>query len=571
MIPSEPLAAVDAQMRTLIDDLLAEQQSLTAVERFSRKHERGQLPAQARYYRELIPLEKPLPGEQYAFGVDLDACTGCKACVNACHSLNGLDEDEIWRNVGVIVGGTAERPYQQTVTTACHHCAEPACLLGCPVMAYEKDADTGIVRHLDDQCIGCQYCVLKCPYDVPKYSKKRGIVRKCDMCYNRLAADEAPACVQACPSGAITIRIASAEETRAQAEPGVRLIHGAFESSYTKPTTSYTTRKPIPANAHSADIYRLRLEDPHWPLIWMLLLSQLSAGIFVFLAVATLLPAKTFATIAPPLALTGFLALQAGLILSVFHLGRPLKAWRFFLGLRTSWMSREILAFGLFAGAAATVTLTSLLHLEKTRTVLVWAQQANWIFGSWLELFPLASIATATPLIALLTACTALAGIFCSAMIYVDTQRPFWRASLTFPKFFGTALVLGVAGTAAILSWMNTAGSPTHPASIIAVMLSVLYAAWEALFFRRSLRDPTAPGHRSARAIWKLLHPQLWWCAGLIGVATVAGFAAVFARGSLATNCATAFFLLTFGSAIIERYCFFTASDAPRMPGGIAS
>ena len=43
---------------------------------------------------------------------------------------------------------------------------------GCPVGAYEKDADTGIVRHLDDQCIGCSYCILKCPYDVPKYSKK---------------------------------------------------------------------------------------------------------------------------------------------------------------------------------------------------------------------------------------------------------------------------------------------------------------------------------------------------------------------------------------------------------------
>jgi len=209
--------------RTLIDDLLAEQQSLTAVERFSRKHERGEVPAQARYYRELIPLTRPQPGEQYAFGVDLDACTGCKACVNACHSLNGLDEDEIWRNVGVIVGGTIEQPYQQTVTTACHHCADPGCLLGCPVGAYEKDADTGIVRHLDDQCIGCQYCILKCPYDVPKYSKKRGIVRKCDMCYGRLTADEAPACVQACPSGAITIRIATEVETRAQAEPGVRL------------------------------------------------------------------------------------------------------------------------------------------------------------------------------------------------------------------------------------------------------------------------------------------------------------------------------------------------------------
>ena len=57
-------------------------------------------------------------------------------------------------------------------------------------MAYDKDPETGIVRHLDDQCIGCQYCVLKCPYDVPKYSERLGIVRKCDMCVGRLRAGE---------------------------------------------------------------------------------------------------------------------------------------------------------------------------------------------------------------------------------------------------------------------------------------------------------------------------------------------------------------------------------------------
>ena len=49
-------------------------------------------------------------------------------------------------------------------------------------------AVAGIVRHSADACIGCQYCVLKCPYDVPKYNARLGIVRKCDMCHSRLAA-----------------------------------------------------------------------------------------------------------------------------------------------------------------------------------------------------------------------------------------------------------------------------------------------------------------------------------------------------------------------------------------------
>src|SRR5678816_4247920 len=85
---------------SLVEELLADQQSLTVVERFSRAHDA--LPPGARY-RDLIPLEAPRPGEQYAFEVELDKCSGCKACVTACHSLNGLDDDETWRDVGLLV------------------------------------------------------------------------------------------------------------------------------------------------------------------------------------------------------------------------------------------------------------------------------------------------------------------------------------------------------------------------------------------------------------------------------------------------------------------------------------
>src|SRR5690606_25578319 len=134
--------------RTLIDELLAEQQRLTAVERFSRLHETNGLPAQARYYRDLIPQTKPQPGQQYAFEVDLDRCSGCKACVTACPSLNGLVETERWRSVGLLISDDWRTPHMQTITTACHHCVEPGCLEGCPVLAYDKDPATGIVRHL---------------------------------------------------------------------------------------------------------------------------------------------------------------------------------------------------------------------------------------------------------------------------------------------------------------------------------------------------------------------------------------------------------------------------------------
>src|SRR5438046_5333264 len=132
------LATAGRSPISLIDSYLAQQRELTAVERFSHTHDSGP-PAQEKYYRDLIPLTLPQPGQQFAFEVDLDSCTGCKSCVTACHNLNGLDEEETWRSVGMLVGGTTQQPVMQHVTTACHHCLEPACLQGCPVNAYEKD------------------------------------------------------------------------------------------------------------------------------------------------------------------------------------------------------------------------------------------------------------------------------------------------------------------------------------------------------------------------------------------------------------------------------------------------
>jgi formate dehydrogenase iron-sulfur subunit len=552
-------ALPEVEPRTLIDELLAEQQQLTAVERFARQHERDALPAQARYYRDLIPLTKPARGEQYAFAVDLDICTGCKACVSACHSLNGLDEDEIWRNIGVLHGGTVEEPYQQTVTTACHHCVEPACLEGCPVRAYEKDAETGIVRHLDDQCIGCQYCVLKCPYDVPKYSAKRGIVRKCDMCHSRLSVGEAPACVQACPSGAITIRIVQQWEIIESIQPGDALLPGAFDSSYTKPTTAYTSRRPIPAESRPGDAKALRLEHAHWPLVWMLVLTQVAAGLYVCGATLAGHPA-IFDLVKAPLAVAAFAILNLGLGVSVLHLGRPLGAWRAFLGLRTSWMSREILAFSIFAAPAAGFAACS-----------VWP----WVAAQFPALQTLEKYVDparfAGPLV-IVTAALGLIGVLCSAMIYVDTRRSYWSRELTFTKFFGTTFLLGSAGAAALLAWTGSlSGAPLADAAvafaILATIIRTALAGWEFHNLREGLNDVEHANHRTALILWNMQRPLVITRALLFVASTTFGLMAISQAGVFTAVCATVSFLLTFASQIIERYFFFTAVVAPRMPG----
>ncbi len=332
----------------IINEALLEQQTLrTPVALFADEYDSKSV---RQRFTHLIPLSKPNPGEQYAFHVNLDACTGCKACVAACHSLNGLDDEESWRDVGLLVG-LKMKPYVQTVTTACHHCEDPACSNGCPVLAYDKDPVTGIVRHLDDQCIGCSYCILKCPYEVPKFNLKRGIVRKCDMCQGRLAEGEAPACVQACPNEAIKIKVVKLREAPNRGS----IIAGAFDSSYTRPTTSYVSAKALP-DARPADERQLRLDHAHTPLAVMLVLTQMSAGSFLIMALAVWM-GFVGTEVTRLTLLTALTVGVVGIALSVLHLGQPLKAWRAFLGWRKSWLSREIIAFGVFAKLGALAVL----------------------------------------------------------------------------------------------------------------------------------------------------------------------------------------------------------------------
>src|ERR1051325_347459 len=404
---------VEPEPKTLIDELLAQQKSLTAVARFAEIHEHDALPAQARYYRDLIPLNKPAPGEQYAFEVDLDKCSGCKACVTACHSLNGLDEGEAWRSVGVLHSIDSSEAFQRNVTTACHHCVDPGCLNGCPVLAYEKDPITGIVKHLDDQCIGCSYCVLKCPYDVPKYSEKRGIVRKCDMCSSRLASGEAPACVQACPNEAIRITLVDREEiSRGFADATKNeFLPDSPAPNYTRPTTKYRSAEPLHSNLRGADHAEIKPAKAHPSLVSFLVLTQISVGGFT-LATLTGQLNRTNTTIS-------LLAGLLGLAISVSHLGRPLKAWRAFLGLKTSWLSREIIMFGAFAPCAILLTLSF------------------WLPG-------LALLRLQQPM-AVSVLLTGMSGVSCSIMVYHDTRRKFWRWPAATEKFLGTTIILGAA------------------------------------------------------------------------------------------------------------------------------
>ena len=104
--PHHSESAPMARPLLLLDAYLAAQQELSAVERFAQLHDHGAAAQQEPYYRSLMPASPPADGQQYGFEVDLDRCTGCKACVTACHSLNGLEGGETWRSVGLLHGGS---------------------------------------------------------------------------------------------------------------------------------------------------------------------------------------------------------------------------------------------------------------------------------------------------------------------------------------------------------------------------------------------------------------------------------------------------------------------------------
>ena len=533
-------------VRTLIDELIESQRRLdTPVARFAAAHDRAPQTAGG---PQLIPLSAPGPGEQYAFQVDLDSCTGCKACVSGCHSLNGLDDEETWRDVGLVYSrdslaslaasaapasghsDSCAAPFAQTVTTACHHCEDPACLNGCPVVAYEKDPITGIVVHLDDQCIGCSYCVLMCPYDVPKFNERLGIVRKCDMCHGRLAAGEAPACAQACPTQAIsivTVSVTTAQLTDLKsqisnlkspnpAHTNLTALSGT-DSAYTRPTTRYVSKKPLPPGLYAADTHTLRPQHAHYALVLLLVLTQLGVGLLLASLAASQI-SNLKSEIPIPLILLGLVLYGTGLVASIAHLGQPLRAWRIFLGLRTSWLSREAVLLGM----AFPLLATSLLATELGASLLAkFAPPLPPLLQNAIHLAPLVGLGIAG------------LGVFCSAMIYTDTRRHFWRLSQTLGRMGGTVLIATLVPFSAPLASLALVAK-------LALELSTLRGESTSA---RLQRGPLSPLVVARLAV-----------AGLV-------FAGFFMLPSV-------FSVVLFGiGELLERTLFFRAVDSPKMPG----
>ena len=139
----------------------------------------------------------------YSLLVDHKMCFDCKACEVACKQTNKLPEGTRWINV-VTVGPKkiGQKIITNYIPTMCRHCAKPPCIDSCPMDAITKRSD-GIVTIDEAVCNGCTACISACPFAVPQYDPVKNVVSKCTMCLDRVQRGMKPACVDACPAGAI--------------------------------------------------------------------------------------------------------------------------------------------------------------------------------------------------------------------------------------------------------------------------------------------------------------------------------------------------------------------------------
>ena len=197
-----------------------------------------------------IASSGPVDPEAWGMLVDLTRCTGCNSCALACKDANArtdpgaiptkIDADAYSfvdvREVQDVHGASLE----VFVKRQCMHCVDPACVSACTVGALRKTPE-GPVVYDSSKCIGCRYCQYACPYGVPAYDwdNPLGLIGKCEMCADRIADGDKPACAAACPNGAIKFgkRSMLLAEAKAQlrSNPGryVDHVYGEHEAGGT--------------------------------------------------------------------------------------------------------------------------------------------------------------------------------------------------------------------------------------------------------------------------------------------------------------------------------------------------
>jgi formate dehydrogenase iron-sulfur subunit len=218
--------------------------------------------------------------------IDVTTCIGCKACEVACLEWNGYPFRETsfdntyqtmpdleWNYYNLIrfnehVDGDGSLSWLMR-KDQCMHCADPGCLRACPADGAIVQYTNGIVDFHQENCIGCQYCVTGCPFDIPRYNKTTKKVHKCTLCSDRVAVGLEPACIKSCPTGCL--QFGSKEDMKTKAETRVRQLHEqtSYKNAgvYDPPGVGGTHVIYVLHDATNPQAYGGLPADPHVPLL----------------------------------------------------------------------------------------------------------------------------------------------------------------------------------------------------------------------------------------------------------------------------------------------------------------
>lgn len=212
--------------------------------------------------------------EFYGVLYDSSICIGCRACEKACAEAHGLPEPEdemeagVKRNTSInqrcVLNAFNTEEGEVYVRNQCMHCNEPACASACLTQAMMKTKE-GPVIWREDKCMGCRYCMVSCPFDVPKfeYESTNPKIQKCDMCYDRIKEGELPVCVETCGDALYfgTRRELISEARRRIAEWPEMYIENIY-GEHTVGGTGYLYLSPVPHNELGFDI---KLQKESYP------------------------------------------------------------------------------------------------------------------------------------------------------------------------------------------------------------------------------------------------------------------------------------------------------------------
>ncbi|MDM8159157.1 dimethyl sulfoxide reductase anchor subunit [Labilibaculum sp. K2S] len=292
-----------------------------------------------------------------AFIFNTNKCVGCMACVAGCSIENGTGLQVNWREVNC--HNNLKHPSLPVFhfSLACNHCEDAPCMKNCPALAYTRDQETGAIIHHAEACIGCKYCTWACPYDAPKFNKSTKIVEKCNFCVDRISEGKRPACVEACPVGALEFGQKEITEEdhitpgfiNIGIKPSIQLIPLLEEHT----TPAIENLDAVEISSEKLESYLPKEEskvslDKEWTLV---LFTLAVAGLVSWQA------AHLFGKVGMPLIPFAIVSVVA-IALTSLHIGKKLRMWRFILNVKGSWLSREIVSFSAFLGLTGLQIIT---------------------------------------------------------------------------------------------------------------------------------------------------------------------------------------------------------------------